>query len=106
MSDGPETDPTDDDASDGAPSFPNLSKGVGSKKRASVVDECENESIDCPPAHPVNTEDPVIGGFMEETKLKALASAFMENAPDNQLKSAAQLVQERSAFLALPAMIG
>ena len=33
----------------------------------SVVDESEDESIDCPPAHPVNTEDPVIGGFMEET---------------------------------------
>ena len=68
----------------------------------SVVDESEDESIDCPPAHPVNTEDPVIAGFMEETKLKALASAFMENVPDNQLKSVAPLIQERSAFLALP----
>ena len=63
----------------------------------SVVDE----SIDCPPAHPVNTEDPVIGGFMEETRLKALASAFMGRVQDNELKSVAQQIQERSAFLAL-----
>ena len=55
----------------------------------------DDESIDCPPAHPVNMEDPVIGGFME-------GSAFMERVQENQLKSSAQLTQERSAFLALP----
>ena len=44
----------------------------------SVVDESEDKSIYCPPATPVNREDPVLGGFMQETKLKQLASAFME----------------------------
>ena len=56
-----------------------------------------DESIDCPPAHPVNMEDPVIGRFMERSALK-----FMESVQENQLKSAAQQIQERSAFLALP----
>ena len=58
----------------------------------------ENESIDgpCPPAHPVNAaEDPAVGGFVE-------GSAFMERPQENQLKSAAQQIQGRSAFLGLP----
>ena len=61
----------------------------------SSVDE---ESIDgpCPPAHPGNAaEDPAVGGFVE-------GSAFMERPQENQLKSAARQIQERSAFLALP----
>ena len=64
----------------------------------SVVDE----SIDSLPAQPINTDDPVVGGFMDETRIKALAFAFMGRVQDNELKSAKQQLEERSAFLALP----